>query len=128
MPLPIKLNIRRVVISILATWNILGGFGFYAYVLDSYVNYPENHERRRFKYHLFKGRINDEVVIGISVVMLCQILSTVFLVFAFDESRNMFLIYGIVFCLPFAFASLPVWPIAVTHVSLALMTLSFYFS
>ncbi|KAH8319818.1 hypothetical protein KR074_006989, partial [Drosophila pseudoananassae] len=110
--MPFKLNIRRVAIGILAIWNILGGFVFYAYVLDSYVNYPENHERRRFKYHLFEGRINEEIVIGISVVMLCQILSTVFLVLAFEESRNMFLVYGIVFCVPFAFASLPVWPIA----------------
>ncbi|KPU77216.1 uncharacterized protein Dana_GF27140, isoform B [Drosophila ananassae] len=126
MPFPI--TTRWLAISILATWNILGGFGFYAYVLDSYVNYPENHERRKFQYHFYKGHINDEVVIGVSVVMLSQIISTVILGYALKESRKMSLLYGILFCAPFTFASLPIWPIAIVHTALALGALSFVFS
>ncbi|KPU77215.1 uncharacterized protein Dana_GF27140, isoform A [Drosophila ananassae] len=92
------------------------------------VNYPENHERRKFQYHFYKGHINDEVVIGVSVVMLSQIISTVILGYALKESRKMSLLYGILFCAPFTFASLPIWPIAIVHTALALGALSFVFS
>ncbi|KAH8254989.1 hypothetical protein KR038_011899, partial [Drosophila bunnanda] len=103
---------RCCVIASLAMWNILAGFGFYAYILDCYVNYPPDHEKRQFIYHTFHGTINQDVLIGISVVVVCQIISSVVLCFALKESRSKCLVYGVVLSMPFPCACLPVWPLA----------------
>ncbi|XP_017033233.1 uncharacterized protein [Drosophila kikkawai] len=123
--MPNEENKRRFVIATLATWNILAGFGFYAYILDCYVYYPPNHQKRKFKYHTFYGTINQDVLIGISVVMVCQIISSVLLCLALKEYKNQFLFYGIFLSMAFPCACLPVWPLAVAHVSLALWALSY---
>ncbi|KAH8369498.1 hypothetical protein KR200_001110 [Drosophila serrata] len=110
--MPNEENKRWCVIVSLATWNILAGFGFYAYILDCYVNYPPGHEKRKFMYHTFHGTINQDVLIGISVVMVCQIISSVILCLALKEYRSTFLVFGIFFSMPFPVACLPVWPLA----------------
>ncbi|XP_032570232.1 uncharacterized protein LOC116800308 [Drosophila sechellia] len=125
--MPDRSNQRWFVIATLASWNLMSGFGFYAYILDCYVNYPPDHQRRQFKYHTFAGTIDKDIVMGITVVMLCQILSSILLCFALDEKKRTCLIYGIFISLAFPFACLPVWPLAVTHVSLVLVALSYYF-
>lgn len=101
--MPDRSNQRWFVIATLASWNLMSGFGFYAYILDCYgqlvhvlpanvyifpsVNYPFDHQRRQFKYHTFAGTIDKDVVMGITVVMLCQIVSSILLCFALDEVK-----------------------------------------
>ncbi|XP_043645307.1 uncharacterized protein LOC122614727 [Drosophila teissieri] len=125
--MPHRSSERWFFIAFLAAWNLLSGFGFYAYVLDCYVNYPPEHQRRQFKYHTFAGTIDRDIVIGTTVVMLCQIVSSILLCFALNEKKRICLIYGIFMSMTFPCACLPVWPLAVTHVSLVLIVLSYYF-
>ncbi|KAH8254319.1 hypothetical protein KR032_009458, partial [Drosophila birchii] len=111
--MPNKENRRRFVLASLATWNILAGFGFYAYILDCYVNYPLGHEKRKFKYHVYYGTINQDVLIGISLVMVCQIISSVLLCLALKAaSLAICLPYGVSVSMAFPCACLPVWPLA----------------
>ncbi|XP_016958004.1 uncharacterized protein LOC108030000 [Drosophila biarmipes] len=125
--MPNRSNERWFVIVTLASWNLIAGFGFYAYVLDCYVNYPPDHPKRMFKYHTFPGTIDYDIVIGVTVVMLCLIVSSILLCLALNESRRICLIYGIFISVTFPCACLPAWPLAVTHVTLALVVLSYYF-
>ncbi|XP_039483344.1 uncharacterized protein LOC120446439 [Drosophila santomea] len=114
-------------IATLAAWNVISGCGFYAYVLDSYVNYPTDHQRRKFKYHTFAGTIDRDIVIGTTIVMLCQIVASILLCFALNQKKRICLIYGIFMSMIFPCACLPVWPLAVAHVTLVLIVLSYYF-
>ncbi|XP_052841534.1 uncharacterized protein LOC128255813 isoform X2 [Drosophila gunungcola] len=107
--MPNQSDVRWFVITTLASWNLVSGFGFYAYILDCFFNYPPEHEKRQFKYHTFSGRINQDIVIGITMT-----------------KRKCF-IYGIFISMAFPCACLPVWPLAVAHVSIALAALSYYF-
>uniref|UniRef100_A0A6P4E8V7 Uncharacterized protein LOC108041155 n=1 Tax=Drosophila rhopaloa TaxID=1041015 RepID=A0A6P4E8V7_DRORH len=125
--MPSRPDERWFVITTLASWNLLGGFGFYAYIMDCYLNYPPEHEKRQFQYHTFSGSINQDIVIGITVVMLCQILSTILLCLALNEAKRKCFFYGIFISMAFPCACLPVWPLAVTHVSIVLIALSYYF-
>ncbi|XP_017051736.1 uncharacterized protein LOC108095226 isoform X2 [Drosophila ficusphila] len=81
----------------------------------------------QFKYHTFPGSINRDIVIGVTVVMLCQIISTISLCLSLNQSKRICLVYGIVFSMTFPCACLPLWPLAVTHISIALVALSYYF-
>ncbi|KAI8037291.1 uncharacterized protein LOC128255813 isoform X1 [Drosophila gunungcola] len=125
--MPNQSDVRWFVITTLASWNLVSGFGFYAYILDCFFNYPPEHEKRQFKYHTFSGRINQDIVIGITMVMFLQILSTILLCLALNGTKRKCFIYGIFISMAFPCACLPVWPLAVAHVSIALAALSYYF-
>ncbi|XP_017077252.2 uncharacterized protein LOC108112022 [Drosophila eugracilis] len=125
--MPNRSNERCFAIAILASWNLISGFGFYAYILDCYANYPLSHQKRHFQYHTFQGTINQDVFIGITFVMIGLIISSILLLLALNESKRNCLVYGICISMLFPCACLPVWPLAVTHVSLVLIVLSYHF-